>query len=107
MSASQAGLGPGLHRHHAMDESFYLLEGKVIITLDHTPITLQAGSSLIIPRGTIHSWQTVSPARMLILFSPNQNQAGYFAALAALHKQGRSWQESLPLLSAQFDNHLL
>jgi quercetin dioxygenase-like cupin family protein len=67
-----SGGGPPLHIHHREEESFYLLEGTLEITLGENKINAATGDFVQIPRGTVHRFQNVgsTAARMLLFFSP-------------------------------------
>ncbi len=66
------GGGPPLHIHHREEESFYVLEGTLEITLGEKKFNATPGSFIQIPRGLVHRFQNVGStrARMLLLFSP-------------------------------------
>jgi quercetin dioxygenase-like cupin family protein len=65
-----SGGGPPLHIHHREEESFYLLEGTLEITLGKNKITAATGDFVQIPRGTVHRFQNVgSTAARMLLFS--------------------------------------
>jgi quercetin dioxygenase-like cupin family protein len=67
-----AGDGPPLHIHKAEEEAFYILEGEVTVTIGEQTISGTAGSFVLIPRGTVHTFSTVGtePAKMLAIISP-------------------------------------
>jgi len=76
--------GPPLHRHSLEDEWFYVLEGEYRFEVDGRFIHAGAGSSVLAPRGTAHTFQNVGskPGRLLIFVEP----AGldmFFTELAA------------------------
>ncbi len=53
------GDGPPQHIHKAEDEAFYVLEGEIKVLLGERTVIAKAGSFLLVPRGTRH---TFSPA---------------------------------------------
>jgi quercetin dioxygenase-like cupin family protein len=67
-----SGGGPPPHIHHREDESFYLLDGTLDITLGEKKIKATTGDFVQIPRGTVHAFRNSgsTTARMLLLFSP-------------------------------------
>jgi quercetin dioxygenase-like cupin family protein len=67
-----AGDGPPPHIHKAEEEAFYVLEGEVNINIGEQTIRGTAGSFVLIPRGTMHTFSTVGiePAKMLVIISP-------------------------------------
>jgi quercetin dioxygenase-like cupin family protein len=66
------GHGPTQHIHKAEEEAFYILEGEVNIKVGEQTVRGVAGSFVLIPRGTVHTyWNAgLTPAKLLILFSP-------------------------------------
>lgn len=66
------GDGPPQHIHKTEDETFYIIEGEVKFLLgEHTTIG-KAGTSVHIPRGTVHAWclPGKEPAKLLVIISP-------------------------------------
>jgi quercetin dioxygenase-like cupin family protein len=74
------GGGPPLHIHHREEESFYLLDGTLEITLGEKKVKATTGDFVQIPRGTVHAFRNTgsTTARMLLLFSP-AGMEKYFA----------------------------
>lgn len=100
-----AGLGPGLHLHTQMDEIFYVVSGKVAITCGDSTILAAPGDVVRVPKMTPHKWQSAeAPARMLFSFVPGNNQVHYLTELAELANSGRSWEEGIAVLQANYDN---
>ncbi len=66
------GGGPPLHIHHREEESFYLLEGTLDITLGEKKLKATNGDFVQIPRGMVHAFRNAgsATARMLLFFSP-------------------------------------
>ena len=66
------GGGPPLHIHHREEESLYLLEGILDITLGEKKVKAATGDFVQIPRGTVHAFLNAgsTTARMLLFFSP-------------------------------------
>jgi quercetin dioxygenase-like cupin family protein len=66
------GGGPPLHAHLAEEETFYLVEGSLILTVDGRDQPMCAGQSVLVPRGVPHTYRNPGPqpARMLVVFSP-------------------------------------
>ena len=66
-----AGDMPPLHVHHAHDEGFLVLEGRVSLFLPGREIALSPGEFVLAPRGVPHAYQVGdAPARFLVLSSP-------------------------------------
>ena len=106
MITEEKGQRPGLHFHCKMDEMFYIISGKICFTIDGRQHIAESGEYIIAPKGIAHSWSTYvnGLTKMLIIFSPSQNQAGYFSSLEKLNNQGVSWKEAIEELSEKFDN---
>lgn len=90
-----AETGPPPHRHHAEDETFVLLEGELTFRMGDRSIDATAGTTLFVPRGTVHSFRTAgsTPARMLFMYSP----AGMEGMFAEIGSPGVRGQQGPPL----------
>ena len=66
------GDGPPQHIHKNEDEAFYVLEGEINVLLGERTTRATAGSFVLIPRGTVHTFSRVGqePAKLLAIFSP-------------------------------------
>ena len=66
-----AGEGPPQHIHKAEEEAFYVLEGELNIKIGEETIRGTAGSFVLIPRGTVHTFWNTGPthAKLLAIFS--------------------------------------
>jgi quercetin dioxygenase-like cupin family protein len=66
------GGGPPLHIHHREQESFYLLEGTLEITLGEKRLKAATGDFVQIPRGMVHAFYNAgsNTVKMLLFFSP-------------------------------------
>lgn len=64
-----------LHRHPTADETFYLLEGEIMLHIDGEQRKLSAGGIAIVPRGIPHAFMVTSAeARMLCLMTPGDGE---------------------------------
>ena len=62
---------PPPHIHHREEETFYVLEGEMTISVGHRTIKATPGTMVIVPRHTLHSFVIESEQiRMLILLTP-------------------------------------
>lgn len=94
--------GVPVHTHANEEEHFVILEGRVHLTNGDRSMTLSAGDSATVKRGTPHAWCNLSdsPVRMLIIFSPGDMEeafrligsmdGGDLANIAELAKNGGS-----------------
>jgi quercetin dioxygenase-like cupin family protein len=74
-----AGKVTPLHRHPDADETFYMLEGDILLHVEgDEPQRLRAGGIAIIPRGIPHAFMVTSGrARMLCLQTPGTGESFY------------------------------
>lgn len=73
-----AGKMTPLHQHPEADETFYMLDGEIILHLDGQRRTLGPGGIAVIPRGVPHAFKVTSAhARMLCLHTPGGGEAFY------------------------------
>ena len=61
-----------LHLHRADDEAWYVLEGRLGFRVGGEEREVEAGGSLLVPRGTPHSYWNPGPgrARYLLVMPP-------------------------------------
>ena len=86
-----------LHRHPHADETFYMLDGEVLLHIDGEQRPLLAGGIAIIPRGIPHAFMVTSgPARMLCLQTPGSGEEFYRLA-------SESAAEGVPPAPIDFD----
>lgn len=68
-----------LHLHPSEDESFYVLEGQLLVHDDGRELTARAGDFVSIPRGTPHAFMVTSEeARYLVMLTPGPAAAEQF-----------------------------
>ena len=81
----------GLHVHHEDDEAWYVLEGTLGFQIGDDLVTAPAGSAVLVPKGTPHSYWNAGDveARYVIVMSPRTA-----ALVAELHSgSGESYAE--------------
>ena len=61
------------HVHLGDDEAWYVLEGRLCVWVGEQEVEAPAGSAVIVPRGTVHTyWNPGSdPVRYLLVMTPN------------------------------------
>jgi quercetin dioxygenase-like cupin family protein len=65
------GKTPPLHVHPEADETFYVLEGELLMRIDGTEHSVRKGGVLVVSRGTPHTFVVTSQtARFLLAFTP-------------------------------------
>ncbi len=75
------GKSTPLHRHPLSDETFYVLDGEIVVHLDGADHTVTTGGVAFAPRGLPHAFKVLSPrARILCLHTPGCCQGFYLDA---------------------------
>ncbi len=70
-----------LHLHAHAEETFYLLEGSMVLHVDGADHELRAGGVAMVPRGVPHAFLAqAAGARMLCLHTPGGGEAFYRTA---------------------------
>jgi quercetin dioxygenase-like cupin family protein len=88
------GGGPPPH-HHPWDEAFYVLEGKVALTLEGATQVLGPGSYVHVPAHTVHAYENVSETAKLLAVVSDCRGGEMFAAL---DERVRVLPQDLPLV---------
>lgn len=80
------GAGPVLHRHHAQNEWWYVLEGQFLFQVGDERFRSQPGGSVFGPRGLPHAFRCTSkePGKVLMSFDPAGQIEAFFTKLATL-----------------------
>ena len=70
-----------LHTHPDVDETFYMLEGEILLHIDGEEQRLGSGGLAMAPRGVPHAFLVTSEtARILFLETPGSSEAFYRGA---------------------------
>lgn len=70
-----------LHSHPEVDETLYMLEGEIALSVDSREQTLGQGAVAMVPRGVPHAFLVTSVrARILFLETPGSSEAFYRGA---------------------------
>lgn len=87
------------HVHHADDEAWYVLEGTLMFRIESDDVEARAGSAVLVPSGTSHTYWNPStdPARYLIIMTPNIHHL-----IQAIHAMPVRTREAL---AAAFEQH--
>jgi mannose-6-phosphate isomerase-like protein (cupin superfamily) len=77
----------GLHLHRSDDEAWIVLEGRLGFRVGSEDLEVVAGNSLLVPRGTPHSYWNprAEPAHYLLVLTPRIHRL-----IEALHAGDRS-----------------
>ncbi|KUG07238.1 hypothetical protein ASU33_12760 [Solirubrum puertoriconensis] len=101
-----AKVGPALHYHKNCDEWFYVEEGEFKFQAGQETLRLQAGDSLLIPRGMAHAFVKISEgvARLLLMHQPAGSMEEYFRTASQLPDQTLEARQNL---AAKHDIHFI
>lgn len=94
--------GPPPHVHLREDEMFYMMAGEVTFWVGDRTVHATPGTSIFIPKGTVHNFknQSTEPASMLTLFSPGGFEQ-YFAEVGTPARWGDT--QAPPTTQAMID----
>ena len=85
-----------LHKHDADDESFYVLEGEISISLGGgAPVRAPEGSFSYIPAGSVHGFRVESESARYLILTTALHGAFYLAITDPSNADGSSPQTSL------------
>src|SRR6266852_4437570 len=72
VSAQPRFIAP-LHLHHSDDEAWYVLEGVLRVKVGNDDVEVRAGSGVLVPCGTPHTYWNPGPDRVryLLIMTPN------------------------------------
>jgi quercetin dioxygenase-like cupin family protein len=76
------GHEPPPHTHSKEDETFYLLEGELILRVDEETLHAKKGDLVFLPRNVQHSWRAVIDTRLLVLITPAGLENAFMAGTA-------------------------
>ena len=91
-----------LHVHHADDEAWYVLEGRLRFQIGEEILEVGPGGAVLAPKGTPHAYgnaQRSESARYLLVMTPK-----ICALIDALHQPGAS---DYPAIFRAHDSELL
>ena len=79
---------PPAHVHHREEEAWFILEGTFAFQIGDRTFEAGAGSFVLVPRGTVHTYWAIGPQshHRLTIFSPAGTE-GYFREFAQLLRQ--------------------
>jgi mannose-6-phosphate isomerase-like protein (cupin superfamily) len=64
--------GPDMHAHEGEDDSFYVLEGELVFTVDGDEVVAGPGTFVLVPPGVPHTFANrgAEPARFVNVHAP-------------------------------------
>ena len=92
------------HLHHHDDEAWYVLEGILRVQSGENEIEARAGSAVLVPRGTPHTYWNAGPGRLryLLIMTPN-----IFSLIQGIHALKDRTRATLQELFRKHDSQLL
>ena len=92
-----------IHLHHTEDEAWYVLEGELGILMGEESVRVPAGSCVVVPKGTRHTYWNAraEPARYLLIMGPKTK-----ALIDQIHARRRNWDEMKALFN-EYEAELL
>jgi mannose-6-phosphate isomerase-like protein (cupin superfamily) len=93
-----------LHLHRSDDEAWYVLEGVLRVRRGNEIVEVRSGSSVLVPRGTPHTYwnPTPEPARYLLVMTAN-----IFQLIEAIHALQDRNPSTLRALFKKYNSELL
>ena len=103
-TTTSPGDGPGLHRHAAQDEWWYVLSGEFVFQVGDEKFRVPAGGSVFGPRRVPHSFVSVGnvPGRMIISFQPAGEMEQFFEEYAKMTTALHAGQQPPPPVDGRF-----
>jgi len=93
-----------LHLHRNDDEAWYVLEGVLRVKVGNDDVELRAGSGVLVPRGTPHTYWNPGPERVryLLIMTPN-----IYQLIQDIHALKERTSTSLRAVFEKHDSELL
>jgi mannose-6-phosphate isomerase-like protein (cupin superfamily) len=93
-----------LHVHLNDDEAWYVLEGKLCVKVGEETVEAGAGTAVMVPRGTPHTYWNpdAAPVRYLLVMT-----AKIYELIQAIHAAQDRSPESMRGLFRRYDSELL
>jgi quercetin dioxygenase-like cupin family protein len=75
------GSGPPPHAHPWL-ESYYVLDGELLVELDGDSAVAEPGQSAVVPSGHVHRFEVVSPSARFVVVTGGDGASRFFRDLA-------------------------
>lgn len=97
-------LEPPAHVHREHDEVFHVLAGAFTFTLDGQETIARRGDTVVVPRGTRHSFNVGEGGRALLVIAPG-GLAGFLRELGQAVAAGESSDAIRSALAGRYDSY--
>ena len=88
-----------LHLHRNDDEAWYVLEGALCVRVGNEVVEARAGTSVLVPRGTVHTYWNPGPGLVRYLLVMTSN---IYSLIQDIHAMA---ERSPAALRAVFEKH--
>jgi mannose-6-phosphate isomerase-like protein (cupin superfamily) len=103
VSAQPRYIAP-LHLHRSDDEAWYVLEGVLSVKLGNDDVELRAGSGVMVPRGTPHTYWNPGPDRVRYLLIMTSR---IYQLIQDIHSLKERTPATLRAIFEKYDSELL
>ncbi len=93
-----------LHLHRNDDEAWYVLEGRLCVKIGDEEVELRAGSGVLVPRGTPHTYWNPGPERVRYLLVMTSR---IYSLIQEIHATKERSPAIMRALFEKFDSELL
>jgi len=103
-SVSERRLIAPPHIHHRDDEAWYVLEGTLYVQMGDKEVEVRAGSGVLVPRGTPHTYWNPGPGptRYLLIMTSN-----IYELIQEIHAMKERTQAAVEAVFRKHDSQLL
>lgn len=92
------------HIHKAMEESFYILEGSFVFTVDGQDIEASEGNYILVPRGVSHGIRAGAGGARLLCFAVPAGLEEMFRELSSLPADSITDPDVRARISSRYDS---
>jgi mannose-6-phosphate isomerase-like protein (cupin superfamily) len=103
VSAQPRYIAP-LHLHRSDDEAWYVLEGVLSVKVGNDDVELRAGSGVMVPRGTPHTYWNPGPDRVRYLLIMTSR---IYQLIQDIHSLKERTPATLRAIFEKYDSELL
>lgn len=93
-----------LHVHHKDDEAWYVLEGVLCVRVGDSIVEAKAGSAVLVPRGTVHTYWNPGQGLVRYLLVMTSN---IYSLIQDIHAMTERSPAALAAVFAKHDSELV